>query len=373
MLMTDVMFVTNAGGFGRVQYGGAERMLSELLPTLADDLDLVCVLPESRLSNELDQRGVRTHLAQPAGTADFSYVRLLRKLMKRERPRALSLHLFSASAHGRVASAGLHIPRQVTLHNDLWEIRDAAVGAHDTARILRGIAIDWMLSRALPSTYVAVSREQERQLKSHGRRTRLVTNGLPSCWPAMDEVNRQAARRSLGLSSGEFVVGYIGRYEKQKGVDRLWEAARSFPSGWRLVVAGEGSIPPPRIAAVMDLGWRVDPSGPIAAFDVAVIPSRWEVFGRVAIEVLSLGCPLIHSGAGGLAEISRVGRPLCTELRDWSGDNLVAQLARIRVERTPSEVASQTASRIRSLYPCSERAWHRRLCTLMQERGVAGL
>jgi glycosyltransferase involved in cell wall biosynthesis len=266
---------------------------------------------------------------------------------------------------------GLNVPRQVALHNDLWEIRGSASSFGDVARVNRALALDWMLSRALPSTYVAVSREQARGLRAHGRRTQLITNGLPAKWPALDDLDRQAARRCLKLRPEEFVVGYIGRYEKQKGVDRLWEAARIFPPGWRLLVAGEGSIPPPNIAAITDLGWQDDPSDAIASFDVAVMPSRWEVFGRAAIEILSFGCPLLHSGVGGLAEISAAGDPLCTEMIDWSPNSVLTHLRRLWAEPSPNEVARQTALRIRTLYPSNERAWYRGLSSLMRNPAVA--
>ena len=39
------------------------------------------------------------------------------------------------------------------------------------------------------------------------------------------------------------------------------------------------------------------------ACDALIMPSRWEGFGLVALEALCCGCPVFHSGKGGLGDI----------------------------------------------------------------------
>lgn len=69
-------------------------------------------------------------------------------------------------------------------------------------------------------------------------------------------------------------------------------------------VAGAGSLP---IAARpnLELVGRVTAADFLQQIDCLVVPSRVESFGLSALEALSLGVPVVHTGAGGLAEVTR--------------------------------------------------------------------
>lgn len=128
-------------------------------------------------------------------------------------------------------------------------------------------------------------------------------------------------RRRLDLE-GRWLVGYIGRLVPEKGVMDVLEAVapllQSYPS-MTCVVAGsgplEGSIrqylEENDIAAqVRVLAWVKSEDMPrlMNALDVLVVPSRttsrWkEQFGRVIIEAMAVGTPVIGSNSG---EIPRV-------------------------------------------------------------------
>lgn len=108
-------------------------------------------------------------------------------------------------------------------------------------------------------------------------------------------------------SHGRFVVGYAGRLVAEKGVQTLVDATRGMPDT-DLLVAGEG----PLASAIQSephaqmLGWV--PRAEMARFwsriDVMVLPSltdrkKWvEQFGRVIVEAMAAGVPVIGSDAG---------------------------------------------------------------------------
>lgn len=108
---------------------------------------------------------------------------------------------------------------------------------------------------------------------------------------------------------------FVGRFDRQKGLDVLIEAIRPLGDRFTLRVVGEpvvsgGKDPRVPLDFVDYVGWR-DRNGVVAemmACDALVIPSRWEGFGLVAIEAMRLSKPVIASTAGGLNDILDNGR-----------------------------------------------------------------
>jgi glycosyltransferase involved in cell wall biosynthesis len=114
------------------------------------------------------------------------------------------------------------------------------------------------------------------------------------------------------LRNGPLVVGYMGVLAPHKGVDVLADAARALgpASNIKFVIGGTGEDTTyveqlkARFgeANVEFLGW-VKPENAYPLFDVLVVPSRWnEPFGRIVVEALAYGVPVICARSGGIAE-----------------------------------------------------------------------
>jgi glycosyltransferase involved in cell wall biosynthesis len=125
----------------------------------------------------------------------------------------------------------------------------------------------------------------------------------------------RTARAGLGLSDGPFIILFFGRVAPEKGVDVLVKAVSGLGGGGRpveLLIVGPQpdeafarqlteAAPDVRIHL---LPMRSDVVGPLHAADVVVVPSVYaEPFGRVVIEALSTGRPVIASSIGGIPEI----------------------------------------------------------------------
>jgi glycosyltransferase involved in cell wall biosynthesis len=108
-----------------------------------------------------------------------------------------------------------------------------------------------------------------------------------------------------------FVVGYAGRLVAEKGLRTLAEATRSLPDT-ALLLAGSGAIADelaqqPHVTLLgalqrhdMDEFWQ--------GIDVLALPSlttpRWaEQFGRVLIEAMARGVPVLGSSSGAIPEV----------------------------------------------------------------------
>jgi len=178
----------------------------------------------------------------------------------------------------------------------------------------------------------------------------------------------------------EFTVGYAGRLVDEKGIDLLLQAV-----GWleppyrvRLLGAGPARARLERTARALNIAGRVtflgwQPSSQMPAFlhglDVLVVPSRsrpnWkEQFGRVLIEAMACGVPVVGSTCGEIPNViaeaglifpeDDVGA-LAEQLRALQGDPALrarlAQRGRARVlaRYTQQQIAQQTVMAYRRI------------------------
>ena len=116
-------------------------------------------------------------------------------------------------------------------------------------------------------------------------------------------------------TENEIIIGYSGALIPEKGVDLLLQACARLPfPGWTLEILGDGGERPHLEALALELGvagrvrfWGRVPSTEAPAyyrrFDLLVLPSitrpNWmEQFGRVLVEAMASGVPVIGSSSG---------------------------------------------------------------------------
>jgi glycosyltransferase involved in cell wall biosynthesis len=117
----------------------------------------------------------------------------------------------------------------------------------------------------------------------------------------------------------QFRMGYVGRLVEEKGIDLLLRAAAELEGEWRLSILGDGPHKSPLKALAEGLG-LVDhvtfqasiPSAEMPAhykqLDALILPSRtrsnWkEQFGRVLIEAMACGVPVVGSSSGEIPHV----------------------------------------------------------------------
>lgn len=108
-------------------------------------------------------------------------------------------------------------------------------------------------------------------------------------------------------------VFFVGRFDRQKGVDTLMTAAAAARDRMCVRCAGASVVDDGTPLAVPDnvelLGWldEAQIAGQMALADVVAIPSRWEGFGLVAAEAMRARLPVVASRVGGLPEVVEDG------------------------------------------------------------------
>lgn len=121
------------------------------------------------------------------------------------------------------------------------------------------------------------------------------------------------------IPAGSFVVGYVGRLLEMKGIDTLIRAVSMLEANVVLVILGSGPDENrlKTLVAELSLDSRVIFISAVPSFqtkpimsmlNVLVLPSRttkqWkEQYGRVLIECMSLGIPVIGSDSGAIPEV----------------------------------------------------------------------
>jgi glycosyltransferase involved in cell wall biosynthesis len=132
----------------------------------------------------------------------------------------------------------------------------------------------------------------------------LVRNGVPMVapTPAIDPA-------SIAWPEGKRRILFVGRFDRQKGVDVLLRAVSELKDQVFACIVGDSVVDNLPVASdaenVRLCGW-LSPAQLEAYYqsaDVVVIPSRWEGFGLVAAEAMRAGLPVIASNVGGLTEI----------------------------------------------------------------------
>ena len=134
--------------------------------------------------------------------------------------------------------------------------------------------------------------------------------------------------RKLKSKNDVLNVGFIGRLEKEKGVDILIQAVSEMPDPLCLHIAGDGSEKEELIEKAKSLGVKANFIGWVSGegkqqffsnIDVLAVPSRHEPFGLVILEGWAAGIPVVASRTKGAQELIKDERNgLLFELEDAS-------------------------------------------------------
>ncbi len=145
------------------------------------------------------------------------------------------------------------------------------------------------------SSFICVSRATQHIFENLGYRP---TDLVPPMIPAPAE--------PAAIAAEPFTIGFLGRFERQKGVEVLLNAfriVRETRPDVRLRFAGSGPIPIPTTEGISVDGWVPDTHRWFAGIHLLAVPSLpWENLGNSPIEALAHGVPTVVTDSGGLPE-----------------------------------------------------------------------
>ncbi len=290
-----------------LETGGAERLVSDLLPALARrGLDVeACVLAADAgpFGAKLLSEGIFVRTGRPGSLYSPARISDVARAIEASRPDLIHVHLAPA-LYWTVAAlwrSGSRIPLVTTEHTT------------KTRRMSRAWLkpVERLLYRRV-SRIVCVSHSSAAAvgawLGSDPAELPVIANGVElepfrGAKPARDVGTFLAGRRGVVMAA---------RFTEAKDHATLIKAMVLLPEDYALVLAGEGVTRPAaeKLAAdsgldgrVLFAGARKDVPELLAACRVAVQSSHWEGFGLSAIEAMAAGLPVVASDVPGLADV----------------------------------------------------------------------
>lgn len=217
-------------------------------------------------------------------------------------------HSSKAGALARARVPGGATPVVYTPH--AFRTMDPTLGGK--GRLAFG-GIEWLLGSLFSDRIICVSQDEYDHALALGiprKRLNVVVNGV-SPPPAGQ---RDAIRSRFNVGKDDVLYGFIGRLSAQKAPERLIDAfaqiAARQPNA-RLLMIGSGEM-------TDEIKGRIEASGlenriylnstipgpaAIDAFDVVVMPSRYEAMSYVALEAAAGGKPLLLTDVGGAGTV----------------------------------------------------------------------
>jgi L-malate glycosyltransferase len=329
-LRLNVLYVSHTG-----HIGGAELSLLDLLTALPPEVRPALACPAAGpLARRAAAAGIWTVLiAGTAGSLKVTPAQTSRAAVELAvagcqvaraavRLRADVIHANSVRAGLAAVPAGRVTGRPVVVH-----VRD---------RLPRGRLADASLKLAAGGRTVVLANSAYTAdgvtEVVPGAAVRTVHNAVDLARFDPAARDRDAARSALGLPDGAFAAGVVGQITPWKGqleaVDAVGALADRHPQ-LQLLVVGEAKFVDAAtrydnraylaglreaIAArgldgrIRLLGERDDVAGVLRALDALLVPSWEEPFGRVVLEGMAMGVPVLATRVGGPAEIVTDGR-----------------------------------------------------------------
>ena len=282
-------------------------LLLDELKKMNFDSEVVSIVPVGDLGKKLEARNIPVCGGSYRGPGGFLSLVELHGILKSKKADALLM--IGHNLMGEIAIGDLWRGRRaLALH-----YHHAGVKSRFVWNLIYGIACLQFRRIGFVSDYImkeAISVAPFLKGKS-----RMISTPVESHDPFPPEA-RDAARKSLGIQEGDFVIGNAGWLIQRKRWDVFLDTAAEVAKKHgqiRLLVAGDGPERASLEARATDLGifekiiwmgWQSDLTKFLQSIDVMLFNSDWDAQPRTPLEAMSYGIPVVASiVSGGTREV----------------------------------------------------------------------
>ena len=294
----------------REMIGGGEHSFLDLLSHLPETRDILAVVPgEGELAIRLRQNGIKTEVTPLPSIKPWFIFKILSSLKRyldlfgRYRPALIYANGSRAGFYGGIIGRMLKIPV-------IWHCRIADPD----------IYLDPLLCR-LSNRIIANSQATARRFKPRFQiKVRTIYNGINMEWLR----DRDIKKPDLIQSDWKviLVVSRISRWKRHDLALSAFEKAAPSDPGIHLVCVGAKDQLEPRWHDYLMLrtrqsqfsnrihwiGQAADVRPWYRSADILLLPSENEPFGRVLVEAMASGVPVVATRSGGVPEIITHGQ-----------------------------------------------------------------
>jgi glycosyltransferase involved in cell wall biosynthesis len=292
-----------------IELGGAETRIVSLLKKLDKKkykIHIAYLLGKPILEEDLKNSGIKVI---SLGLRTKFYIPLviyrLIKLILKNRYDILHTHNVQASLLGRLIAKMLKVPVLISTQHSVFQQKQTGV-------IYKLERITWRL----PDTIIALSEAISNYLKVNGKPkdVKVIHTGVNI--KLSDDVDNKVQKEAFGIKYNSIpVIGTVGnlRYEKgyQYFLPAMKQVIKEIPN-IKILIVGEGKLRNDyeNLANSLGLtgniiftGYRKDVIEIMSLFDIFVLSSITEGFGRVLIEAMALTKPVVATKVDAIPEI----------------------------------------------------------------------
>jgi glycosyltransferase involved in cell wall biosynthesis len=274
----------------------------------------VAALRGGAVAEELRAAGVKVHVLDVGGKWSLALPGKLRRLTEMLRDEGIELlhtHLFHADLAGRLAmrKAGVgHLVHTVHVAEKRWRPWQFAFAR-------------WMRRRCDRIVCVSPSVKQWHAERSGlaGDCYEVIANGIDVDAFSRDDVARRKLREDWGVGDEDVVAAFVGRLDRQKGVDVLVAAIERLAGQEgriKFIIAGDGPQRPmveefcqaAAGEACEYLGHVGNIRALLSAADMFILPSRWEGWPLALGEAMAAGLACVGTNVAGIRDVLTDGQ-----------------------------------------------------------------